>query len=348
LHGLSATWKHFLAWGAVLVGCFLIVKYVLTYFVPFIIAFVIAAIIDPPVEFLVRRTRLSRGGAVLLMLCLLVMVLGVVIVVGVSRIYLEIQELSRALPMYNVSLEEMLSRIVQDVERFYRELPAPVIEAIRNNQYRLYLAIEAILARVTGIVTALPNIGVVLVVSFFAAFFMSRDKKEISDFLVSLTPVRWREKAKAMRAEVMTAALGFIRAQLILIMITTVVSIVGFSIAGTGYAWLLGIICGILDLIPVVGPGTLYVPMIAYYLFKRRLFETVVIAALMAVQFLLRKGAEPRVVGANVGVHPLAILVSVYVGMRLFGASGIIIGPLIVIIVKAIARGGLLPLTPKE
>jgi Predicted permease len=197
---------------------------------------------------------------------------------------------------------------VQDVERLYRELPAPVIDAIRNNQYRLYLAVESVLARVTGMVTALPNIGFILVISFFAAFFMSRDKREISEFLVSLTPSRWREKARAMRAEVVSAALGFIRAQFILIMITTVVSIVGFSIAGTGYAWLLGIVCGILDLIPVVGPGTLYVPMIVYYAFKRRLFEAVVIAALMAVQFVLRKGAEPRVVGANVGVHPLAIL----------------------------------------
>ncbi|MBC7083107.1 MAG: sporulation integral membrane protein YtvI [Firmicutes bacterium] len=348
LHGLSATWRHFLAWAAVLVACFLVVKYVLTYFVPFIIAFVIAAIIDPPVEFLVRRTRLSRGGAVLIMLCLLLVVVGIGVVVGVSRLYLEIQDLSRALPMYNISFEEMLSRVVQDVERLYRELPAPIIDAIRNNQYRLYLAVESVLARVTGMVTALPNIAFILVISFFAAFFMSRDKREISEFLVSLTPSRWREKARAMRAEVVSAALGFIRAQFILIMITTVVSIVGFSIAGTGYAWLLGIVCGILDLIPVVGPGTLYVPMIVYYAFKRRLFEAVVIAALMAVQFVLRKGAEPRVVGANVGVHPLAILVAVYVGIRLFGASGIVIGPLFVIVIKAMARGGLLPLTPRE
>ncbi|MGE5573734.1 MAG: sporulation integral membrane protein YtvI [Bacillota bacterium] len=348
MQGLSATWKHFLAWAAVLVAGFILVKYVLTYFAPFILAFVIAALIDPLVEFLMRRTRLSRGGAVLLVLCLLLVAVGVGVVVGVSRLYLEIQDLSRALPMYNIGFEEMLSRIVQDVERIYRELPAPVIDAIRNNQYRLYVAIEGILARVTGMVTALPNIGFILIISFFAAFFMSRDKRQISEFLVSLTPSRWREKARAMRSEVVSATLGFIRAQFILIMITTVVSIVGFSIAGTGYAWILGIVCGILDLIPVVGPGTLYVPMVVYYGFKRRLFETIVIAALMAVQFILRKGAEPRVVGANVGVHPLAILVAVYVGVRLFGAGGIVIGPLFVIVIKAIARGGLLPLTPRE
>ncbi|MCR4401866.1 MAG: sporulation integral membrane protein YtvI [Firmicutes bacterium] len=345
---LSATWKHFLAWAAVLVGCFLVVKYVLTYFVPFIIAFVIAAVIDPPVEFLVRRTRLSRGGAVLIVLCLLLIVVGLGVVVGVSRIYLEIQALSRALPMLNISFEEMLSRIVRDVERVYRELPAPVIDAIRNNQYRLYLAIESILAKVTGMVTALPGVGLVLFISFFAAFFMSRDKKEISEFVVTLAPPKWRERAKAMRAEMVSAVLGFIRAQLILILITTVVSVIGFAVAGVGYAWVLGIVCGILDLIPVVGPGTLYVPMIVYYALKKQLFEAVVIGALMAVQFVLRKGAEPRVVGANVGVHPLAILVAVYVGMRLFGAGGIVIGPVFVIMIRAIARGGLLPVTPRE
>ncbi len=348
MHGLSATWKHFLAWAGVLVAGFLVVKYVLTYFVPFIIAFILAALIDPPVEILVRRARLSRGSAVLIMLCLLLVVVSVGVVVGVSRLYLEIQDLSRALPMYNVSFEEMLAKVIEDVERFYRELPPPVIDAIRNNQYKLYLAVESVLARITGMVTALPNIGFILIVSFFAAFFMSRDKRQISEFLMSLTPSRWREKGRAMRAEVVSATLGFIRAQFILIMITTVVSIIGFTVAGTGYAWLLGILCGVLDLIPVVGPGTLYVPMIVYYGIRRQLFEAIVIAALMAVQFVLRKGAEPRVVGANVGVHPLAILVAVYVGVRLFGASGIVIGPFFVIIIKAMARGGLLPLVPRE
>lgn len=348
LQGISTSWKHFLAWAVVLVATFLVVKYVLTYFVPFIVAFIVAAVIDPPVEFLVRRTKLSRGASVLIVLCLVLVVVGVGVFVGAARLYAEIQELSRALPMYNMSFEELLSKVVSDVERFYRELPAPVIDAIRNNQYRLYLALESVLATVTGMVTALPSIGIIIIISFFAAFFMSRDKKLISEFLFSLMPSVWRDKARTMRSEIVSATLGFIRAQFILIMITTLVSIVGFTIAGTGYAWLLGIICGILDLIPVVGPGTLYVPMIAYYAIKKQLFQAIVISALMGIQFILRKGAEPRVVGANVGVHPLAVLMAVYIGVRLFGASGIIIGPLFVIIIKAVARGGLLPMTPRE
>ncbi len=346
--GVSTSWKHFLAWGIVLVAAFVVVKYVLTYFVPFIIAFILAAIIDPPVELLVRRTRLSRGASVLIVLCMVLILVAVGIVVGAARLYAEMQELSRALPMYNMSLEEILLKIVSDVERLYRELPEPVIDAIRNNQYRFYLALEGVLSTVTQMATALPSVGVIILVSFFAAFFMSRDKKLISEFIFGIMPSPWRDRARAMRLEIVAATLGFIRAQFILIMITTIVSIVGFTIARTGYAWLLGIVCGILDLVPVVGPGTLYVPMIVYYGVKRQLFQAAVIAALMGVQFILRKGAEPRVVGSNVGIHPLAILMSVYVGVRVFGASGIVIGPLFVIIIKAIARGGLLPIAPRE
>ncbi len=348
LQAPSAPWRHLVVWILVFALTFVVVKYVLTYFIPFIIAFVVAAVIDPPVEFLVRRTRLSRGVAVFLVLCLLLVLVVLATVVGAARLYAEIQELSRALPTYNMSLEEIVLKLVSDVERLYRELPAPVVDAIRNNQYRLYLALERVLSTVTGMVTALPNIVVIIVVSFFAAFFMSRDKRVIADFLLSLAPAGWRDKARAMRTEVTAATLGFIRAESLLVTLTTLVSIIGFGFAGTGYAWLLGVACGLLDLIPVVGPGALYAPMIVYYAVRRRAFQAIVISALAAVQFILRKGAEPRVLGAGVGVHPLAILVAVYVAVRLFGASGILIGPLFVIILKAAARGGMLPMAPRE
>ena len=98
----------------------------------------------------------------------------------------------------------------------------------------------------------------------------------------------------------------------------------------------------------MVGPGLLYVPLVVFYLLMRQYYQAIVIAILMAVQFLIRKGIEPRVLGTNLGIHPLGVLVSMYLGYRLLGAVGMLIGPLLAVILKVMVTVGVLPSWPRE
>lgn len=70
--------------------------------------------------------------------------------------------------------------------------------------------------------------------------------------------------------------------------------------------------------------------------------------ALMAVQFFVRKGMEPKVLGSNLGIHPIAVLVSMYLGYRLLGTYGMIVGPLIAVLLKVTVAVGILPSWPRE
>ncbi|HHV61547.1 MAG TPA: sporulation integral membrane protein YtvI [Firmicutes bacterium] len=337
-----------LLWAGILLGIFLALKYVLPYIAPFIIALILAAIIDPAVNLLERRLRLARGLAVLIVMFVLTLCLAVFIVVGASRLYLEIENLVRALPGYDVSLSKMIDNIIREIERFYHGLPAPVISAIELNRYKFYQAVERSLLGVLSFAVSLPSVGFILVVAFIATYFISRDKEMLVEFMFRLLPSALRAKAGGTRAEVIGATMGFLRAQVILISFTVIISIIGLTIARVPYAWLLGILAGILDPIPIVGPGTIMVPIMIYDILVDRLGAAIVLALTMVAMFIVRRIAEPRVVAAGVGMHPLAVLVAIYVGIQLLGPGGFILGPLVAILLKALVRSGLLPLWPED
>ena len=340
---ISGGWRYFFIWCAVLVACYLAARHVFPLFTPFIAALILAAIIDPIVELATRRFRFNRGACVFICLLIVLVLLSVVIVLVIVRIVSEVQDLYRALPIYNMNLEEVLRNMISYLKGVAEGLPDSVIEAMRRAQSTLYTGLERLLVGMTGVIGSLPRFSINIIVSFFAAFFISRDKRQISEFIVNVTPLKWRDKAKLARVGVVSATLGFIRAYLILVSVTIIVSILGFTIAQVRYAWLFGIIAGILDLIPLVGPGLLYVPLIIFHLLVRQFHQAIVIAVLMAVQFLIRKGIEPRVLGANLGIHPLGVLMSMYLGYRLLGAIGMLIGPLLAVILKVLIKVGVLP-----
>jgi len=345
---VSEGWRYFLIWSAALATCYLVARYVLSLFTPFIVALILAAIIDPVVELLTRRYRLRRGVCTSVCLLLVFVLLSVIIALVVIRIVSEVQDLYRALPIYNMNFEEILGKVISQIKNVTEDLPESVIEAVRRAQSRLYAGLEGLLLGVTGVIMGLPRLSINVIVSFFAAFFISRDKRELSLYVANLAPEKWRERATKARAGLISASLGFIRAYLILISVTIIVSIIGFTVANIRYAWILGIIAGILDLIPLVGPGLLYVPLIIFHLVTRQFYQAIVIAVLMAIQFFVRKGIEPKVLGSNLGIHPLLVLVSMYLGYRLLGAVGMFIGPLIAVVLRVMVTVGILPSWPKE
>jgi predicted PurR-regulated permease PerM len=162
---VSEGWRYFLIWSAVLATCYLVARYVLSLFTPFIAAFLLAAIIDPVVELLTRRYRFRRGVCTSVCLMLVFVLLSVVIALVVVRIIAEVQDLYRALPLYNMNLEEILGKVVLQIRNVAEDLPDSVIEAVRRMQSRLYAGVEGLLLGVTGVIMSLPRLSINVIIS---------------------------------------------------------------------------------------------------------------------------------------------------------------------------------------
>lgn len=326
-----------------------ILKNIFAYLMPFIFAMLLAGLIEPFVGFLEKNLKLKRGVAVSIALGLIVSLLIFMIVFGTSRLFFELDRLLKNLPDF----QEMMKKLEDFwsernlLETFESWDLAPQFQrAIEEGLEAVYKSLESFLK---GLFQALQDgarwavkLVINFVISFLAAFFISKDKKELGGYFNNLIPERFREDFNFFKGEMAAGAVGFIRARFILISISTFLIVLALELFASPYSLILGLICGILDFIPVIGPGLLLIPWALYlFLVGNKVFALQIIALYLA-HSILRTMLEPRVIGRNIGVHPLATLISVYLGLKIFGALGVIIGPAFVIATKAIFRTGLL------
>ena len=149
-----------------------------------------------------------------------------------------------------------------------------------------------------------------------SAYFLIRDKRELGAFAMGLVPRRWRGELRRVKGEIIAGLIGFIRAQSVLIVVSAALSITGLSLFGYRYAWLLGLLAGIFDLVPMVGPSAVFAPLVVYGIMTSDWTRAAGVAAVWGTVLVLRQVIEPEVVGRRVGLHPLTSVVAVYLGSR--------------------------------
>ncbi|MDW7676016.1 MAG: AI-2E family transporter, partial [Bacillota bacterium] len=86
---------------------------------------------------------------------------------------------------------------------------------------------------------------------------------------------------------------------------------------------------------PIIGPGLVFIPWALILLLLGNTGFALALLFLYGMIILVRSLLEPKVVADNIGLHPLTTLISIYVGLKALGVLGIILGPIIVIIIKA-------------
>ncbi len=340
---MTGVWRPLL-WGVlVLVAGFLIIRNVVPYVLPFVLAVVLAILIEPAVSLLVRKAKVSRGLAVALVLFVLIGAMGTLLGLAISRLIVELFELAGSLPQYYREAIRFTEEIIRIVGEFTSTLPLPVQQLLNQQVARLYDAVEKLLTGVLDGIRGFPPFIGVLVITFIATFFVSRDKQILLEAVYRAIPSLKGGKVAHARRELIASAIGFIKAQFVLVSITTLIVITALGILGVDYALVLGLIIGLLDFLPVVGPGLIMVPWIVYSLIFGSPVFGVWLLVLYSLMVLVRQSIEPKIISDRIGVHPLLTLLSMYLGLRILGAKGIIIGPIIAVIMKAIINSGMLP-----
>lgn len=120
----------------------------------------------------------------------------------------------------------------------------------------------------------------------------------------------------------------FVKAQGIIMTTIAVTAALILGAAGIRHGILWGILAGILDALPFIGTGVVLVPLGILQVLEGNWGRALICGVLYVVCIFLREVMEPRLIGRRIGVSPIAVLVSLYAGIRLFGVWGIIKGPL--------------------
>jgi sporulation integral membrane protein YtvI len=324
---------------------------------PFLIGFIIAYVINKPVNLLVTKVRLPRWLSVLVVLLLSISVMIGIVTVLITQVVVEISHLITIMPIYindatnyikQTITQELITNFYNRFQLFYSSLDisyqSKIEETIGSALSSIakggtYL-VNAILGGIQAFLLSLPNAATVLVISVLAAFFISNDYYRIKKKLSSLLPKLFHSKLEKVIADLKRALFGFVKAQLTLISITAFIVIIGLLILRVEYAFTIGIVTGVVDLLPLFGTSAVFIPWIIYLFIKQNYSLVIGLSILLVIIVVQRQIMEPKIVADNVGLDPLVTLISLFVGLQLFGVAGLILGPLSVVIFTALINAG--------
>jgi sporulation integral membrane protein YtvI len=134
---------------------------------------------------------------------------------------------------------------------------------------------------------------------------------------------------------------GFLRSQFILSALTYIISLIGLLVLNVKYPLAIALLIIIVDIMPILGTGSVLVPWGGYLMLTGNLYVGVGLIVLFLVITVFRRIVEPKILGDSVGIGSLSALISLYVGFKLVGVIGVFIGPLVVIIYMAARKAGL-------
>lgn len=327
----------------------LLLKYVAPLLTPFIMAIFFSLMIEPLVKLFQGKFGFTRGWSVLS--AMFIFITSTFLAAGfiTRRLIIELIELSTALPKQSSDIWQAVLELQKYGDRIFLSLPEPIVSNYPKISETFQANINSIINKLQSMTTMLLNylintvtgvtgLFIIILVAIIATYFFSRDRGLIIKFWLGLFPAPWGRKSLEVVNDIFQGLIGYIKAQLFLITMTMILTIIGLYIIGAKYALTMGIIIGFFDLLPVLGPGTIYIPWIIYSFLKGDTTFGILLVILYLVVLIIRQTTETKVVSKNIGLHPLATLIAMYVGLQLMGVPGLILGPLIIIAVKAVAR----------
>jgi predicted PurR-regulated permease PerM len=309
---------------------------------PFVIAVVLAYVFNPMVARVSQRARLPRGLAVAGIYVVLAMLLTWSVLVIFPVAAREARELAATLPRLLIQIQGLLAE-EQTITVFGAEVNlAPVADEITRTLGGLVTTASHRLVE-----TAVSTVETLLrfILALVATFYLLMAGERIKHGIRNLAPPRYRQEFGPVVAEIDRILGRFVRGELLLIIIMSFATWLALSILGIRYALILGLIAGVLELIPFIGPILAAVPAVALALFQPSPFgwSPLVNAGVVALVYFVLRHAEdyfviPQVVGRVVELHPLLAMFAVFSGAAVGGILGMFLGVPIAAVVRILAR----------
>jgi len=308
---------------------------------PLAVAFVFAYLLDPLIDRFEAR-RIPRSAAVLSLIILSGIIALVTAFFLVPKLLQEIAHLAERLPGYfNTALAAISPRFQS---WFGITIPSSIREGLEFLQSRgmsvplesLHKLIERTLQSVTGTLGSLVGLLVIPVISYYALIEFDR----VKIWLLELVPLRYQQAVDTKVSMIDTLVASFIRGQLIVAALLGILYAIGFSLIGIDMAIGIGMIAGMLGIIPYVGSAVALtlaagLCLLQYGVDLHLLF---VVGWYALVQMLEGMFLTPRIVGRSVGIHPVAVIVGLLIGGDLLGFLGLIVAVPVTAIIQVFVK----------
>lgn len=316
---------------------------------PFLLAWLLALLLDPLVKWAERRTRLSRRTVTLAVLLFLLALLGGGAYALVYYAGRELMALVQDWDSLVTGFQSTRDNITALFARLFSVIPPELTQTVDAalNEVLLWIedTIPAMLkglgARATDKFKGAPAFGVAVLMFVLGTYFITADYPRICGRTMKRMGRGTRQRLRQVRATAFTAFGGYLKAQVLLSCGVFCILLLGFLLTGQSYSLLLALFLAVVDFLPLLGAGVVMIPWAVFALVSREYGRAVTVAVIWGVITLYRRTAEPKVVGDQTGLSPILSLFSIYIGMKLGGVAGMILGPVLLLVAVNLARSGM-------
>jgi len=310
-----------------------------TFLAPFFFGLLIALLMEPVIRFIVKRFKWKRWVASLVCLLIFIAILSSLGAWLVTTLFNQVSNFVEHAPYHIDEFSDWLDDINIRLQRVGDNLPEDWhIPPIQEMALGLVTALfgEGMRDQGMRIAMVVPNLFLNTILMLVSAYFFMADRETIFDAVRKACP-KWISKQMAQTRKGLSRAMGgYFRAQYILMAMVGIISIAGLLILRSPYALLLGLLFAILDFLPIIGTGAVLIPWALISLVAGNVQQAVGLGIMYGIITITRQVMQPKILGDQMGAHPLASLMSIFIGFRIFGLLGLVIGPSLLMIFVAI------------
>lgn len=332
---------HLAYWIVLAVLIYTGLKYLLPLLLPFFIGYGIAFLLRSPIRALSKKLEWKSRFTAAALLILFYGLLAAGLFLAGSRLARSLQEILLSLPdFYKNTLNPLFSGISEWIKNVIPEVFSPW--PLEDSAIRAEQALSALLdkgsqmaAGLAGTLAAkLPAIGIQLAFTVLSSLFFTLDYQNITNFILRACPSKIQRLLFSIKGSGCKTAGHLIKAYFLLMLLTFGELSAGLLLLKAEHAMTLAALISIVDILPVLGTGTVLVPWALLSFLQGDTRFGIGLLTLFVIISVVRNLLEPKIVGREIGLHPVVTLMSIYMGGKLFGFLGIFALPVLITILK--------------
>ncbi len=316
-------------------------KFLTAFLFPFLIGLFVCVISQKPVDAISNKTHIKRNYVsvffvVFVYFLLLALICGVIYVSYVSA-----KALLDNYQVYVNPVKEFVSEINFKIAGFLKIESFNLFDHI-NVQELATKASEALSGYIAPLVSSIPTFIISVIVTVVASCYIAGYYTKILKGIRNIMPDGLINKVVDIKNLFFNNVLGILRGYIIVMFITFCELCIGFGLLGVDNFASVAAIVALVDIFPVLGVGTVLIPWALILLITGSPVMAILMALLYIVITVVRNFIEPRIIGNQMGLHPLVTLICMFVGLRIFGILGMFCVPLAAMIIITMQKNGMI------
>lgn len=321
-----------LYYSIIVVGIYALIRFALPVFMPFLIALIVVLLIRGLSRRAAGCLHAPERAVRLIFLAIFYLALfGLFLLFGAKAISGSTNFVTHLPEFYQNTVLPMIEQISDWIESVAAQFDPSFVEVVQNAFTQISTTLSnnvadfsaTALSWASSFLTNIPSMILNVVLTVVSSFYLAADFEKISAYCREHLPEKWLTVIRNVRQTLHSTFGIYLRSYTLIFLMTWGELFLGFFLLGVPHLPLVSLLVALCDILPILGTGTVLIPwaiiaaLLGYYPMA------VGVGILYLVITIIRNTVEPKLVGKQIGLHPLLTLISMVVGLSLFGIIGL-------------------------